>query len=111
MDTVDSTGPGVISLPYNIHCPSCQQSFVLQENLLGKLVRCRNCNAPMQIPEDLPEAENASFLADDPAISESRRPARKKNASRMSPTMAIFLGGMLGGVLVVGCFLIWKLFR
>ena len=54
-------------MAFIINCPQCQQQYQLGEQLLGKAIRCKNCNAAFRLPAQVPASAAAAAGQPNPA--------------------------------------------
>lgn len=108
-------------------CPECGRNYVLKDELAGKKIKCKGCEAAIRVPEatadddfeDFPETESTGNAEDDflqdlnrkskGRSSSAPKPARKSSKSKKSSGMssgakwAIGIGGGLVAVLLLCC--------
>lgn len=93
-------------------CPSCANVYQISENLIGKKIRCKNCQAVFMVelnpkvkiedeePVDVePEESNKDKKGSSPARSKSKI---KKNSKSKTPATSWFLGVLFASIVLVG---------
>jgi len=100
----------------SVACPGCGREYRVKDELAGKKIRCKECDAVIAIPQPdedelgLADDELAELQAAPPlssasrkkASSKSTKPAKKRSSSGgMSTAMKWTLGLLGGGLLVV----------
>lgn len=93
-------------------CPTCAKDYQVGENLIGKKIRCKNCQAVFvaelnpkakikdEEPIDVePEETNKDKKASSPGKSKSKI---KKNSKSKTPATSWFLGVLFASIVLVG---------
>jgi predicted Zn finger-like uncharacterized protein len=93
-------------------CPTCANVYHISENLIGKKIRCKNCQAVFMAelnpkvkiedeePVDVePEESNKDKKGSSPAKSKSKI---KKNSKSKTPATSWFLGVLFASIVLVG---------
>ena len=93
-------------------CPTCANVYQVGENLIGKKIRCKNCQAVFvaelnpkvkiedEEPVDVePEESNKDKKGSSPARSKSKI---KKNSKSKTPATSWFLGVLFASIVLVG---------
>ena len=93
-------------------CPTCAKDYQVGENLIGKKIRCKNCQAVFvaelnpkvkiedEEPVDVePEESNKDKKGSSPGRSKSKI---KKNSKSKTPATSWFLGVLFASIVLVG---------
>ena len=93
-------------------CPTCAKDYQVGENLIGKKIRCKNCQAVFVVesnpkakiedeePVDVePEESNKDKKGSSPARSKSKI---KKNSKSKTPATSWFLGVLFASIVLAG---------
>jgi hypothetical protein len=93
-------------------CPNCAKDYQVGENLIGKKIRCKNCQAVFVVesnpkakiedekPVDVePEESNKDKKSSSPARSKSKI---KKNSKSKTPATSWFLGVLFASIVLAG---------
>ena len=93
-------------------CPTCAKDYQVGENLIGKKIRCKNCQAVFvaeynhkakiedEEPVDVePEESNKDKKGSSPARSKSKI---KKNSKSKTPATSWFLGVLFASIVLAG---------
>jgi hypothetical protein len=93
-------------------CPTCAKDYQVGENLIGKKIRCKNCQAVFAVesnpkakiedeePVDVePEESNKDKKGSSPARSKNKI---KKNSKSKTPATSWFLGVLFATIVLVG---------
>jgi hypothetical protein len=95
-----------------VTCPTCAKDYQVGENLIGKKIRCKNCQAVFAVesnpkakiedeePVDVePEESNKDKKGSSPARSKNKI---KKNSKSKTPATSWFLGVLFASIVLVG---------
>lgn len=91
-------------------CPTCANIYQVGENLLGKKIRCKNCqavfvaelNPKVQIEDEEPVDVEPEETNKDKKTPNHGRSKSKRNSKSKKPTTSWFLGVIFASIVLVG---------
>jgi predicted Zn finger-like uncharacterized protein len=81
-------------------CPHCRNSYSLADGLIGKTVRCKNCQEPFVVRDRTERKPPSRSRDEDEDRDEPRAPRRKQKGM---PAWLLVVGGVGAFVLMLGC--------
>ncbi len=77
----------------DVSCPSCLADFNVREQFAGKMVHCKKCGKPVEVPGRVEPLKRFSVSSDEIAVSSRRLP---KKSSGSTGNMGLSLGMVVG---------------